>query len=124
MATHWKQFLLAFTFVSAAIPCFSRIKGSDPTLLGKATAGDAESECRVGQIYAKGERVGQDFTQAAAWYIKAADQGFAQARDTVAVRLSPSCSTRSSGRRSGWGRTRSDGGKFFMNSMKLLVEIY
>jgi TPR repeat protein len=80
MKTRWKQFLLAFTFVSAAIPLFSQSKGIDPALLGKATAGDAESECRVGQMYAKGDRVGQDFTQAAAWYSKAADQGLAQAQ--------------------------------------------
>jgi TPR repeat protein len=47
----------------------------DPALLVKARGGDVASQSSVGFAYAKGEGVTQDYTQAAAWYRAAAEQG-------------------------------------------------
>ncbi len=47
----------------------------DPSLLSKANAGDAASEVLVGEKYATGSGVTQDYKQAADWYRKAAEQG-------------------------------------------------
>src|ERR1035438_5617609 len=55
-------------------------KGIDPAVLAKANAGDASSQVSVGNTYAKGEGVPQDYAQAAAWYRKAAEQGDAVAQ--------------------------------------------
>ncbi|MGB8259538.1 MAG: tetratricopeptide repeat protein [Terracidiphilus sp.] len=48
----------------------------DPALIAKATAGDPAAQVALGQAYATGKGVPQDAKQAAAWYRKAADQGF------------------------------------------------
>src|ERR1035437_8146301 len=55
-------------------------KGIDLALLAKAKAGDASSQVSVGNAYAKGEGVPQDYAQAAVWYRKAAEQGDAKAQ--------------------------------------------
>jgi hypothetical protein len=54
----------------------------DPALLAKAAAGDAAAQVQVGDAYAAGKgiprdsrQLAADYTQAAAWYRKAADQG-------------------------------------------------
>ena len=80
-----KQLLLVSIFVSAFVPAFGQLKGIDPTLLGKATAGDAQSEFLVAQAYAQGAGVVQDYAQAAVWYQKAAGQGVAQAQYALGV---------------------------------------
>ncbi|MDS4057067.1 MAG: tetratricopeptide repeat protein [Candidatus Contendobacter sp.] len=46
----------------------------------KAEQGDAAAQFRLGQMYAKGEGVKQDYAQARQWYQKAADQGHADAQ--------------------------------------------
>ncbi len=53
----------------------------DPSLLAKANAGDAAAEVQVGEQYAHAGAIehfrtvaGQDYQQAAAWYLKAAQQ--------------------------------------------------
>ena len=43
---------------------------------GKAEKGDAEAQDRLGYFYARGV-VGKDYTEAAKWYRKAAEQGLA-----------------------------------------------
>lgn len=48
--------------------------GMDTALLAKANAGDAAAEVQVGEAYETGKGVAQDYTQAAGWYLKAADQ--------------------------------------------------
>ena len=50
-----------------------------------ADQGDANSQYRLGLLYARGEAVGQDYEKAAAWYRKAADQGLAAAQTTLGV---------------------------------------
>ena len=55
-------------------------KGIDPALLAKAQAGDAAAEFQVGLNYEDGEGVPADFTKAAIWYRKAAEQEDARAQ--------------------------------------------
>lgn len=45
------------------------------TLQAQAGQGDTEAQVRLGDLYAKGRGVPQDYTQARAWYEKAAAQG-------------------------------------------------
>lgn len=47
----------------------------EATLLAKANAGDAAAQVLVGDSYAAGKSVAQDYVQAAAWYRKAAEKG-------------------------------------------------
>jgi TPR repeat protein len=48
--------------------------GIDAALLAKANAGDAPSQVLVGESYAGGKGISQDYKQAAEWYRKAAEQ--------------------------------------------------
>ena len=49
--------------------------GIETSLLARANAGDAAAQVGVGDSYAAGKGVAQDYVQAAAWYRKAADKG-------------------------------------------------
>jgi TPR repeat protein len=49
--------------------------GIDAALLARANAGDAASQIQVGDSYKEGKVVEGDYTQAAAWHRKTADQG-------------------------------------------------
>jgi TPR repeat protein len=86
MRIRGKRFILALILYLALIPAFgqpadgqtvdSQTAGAiDPALLAKASAGDAASQVLVGESYAAGKGVGQDYNQAADWYRKAAEQG-------------------------------------------------
>jgi TPR repeat protein len=81
-----KRLILALILEFALIPAFVRPADGqtgalqtagaiDPVLLAKANAGDAASQVLVGESYASGKGVGQDYNQAADWYRKAAEQG-------------------------------------------------
>jgi len=59
--------------------------GIDPALMAKASAGNPDAQFRVGAQYELGAHVTADPAQAAAWYRKAADQGFAQAQHSLGV---------------------------------------
>jgi TPR repeat protein len=54
-----------------------RVLRVDPSLI--------EAQHNLGNMYRNGEGVQQDFKQAAAWYRKAADQGFANAQGNLGV---------------------------------------
>ena len=78
---------LAALLVVGAVAC-----GEKPTVLKevaladvrvKANAGDAGAQTSLGVAYDKGEGVPQDYTQAAAWYRKAAEKGYAVAQDNL-----------------------------------------
>ena len=58
-------------------------RGIDPALLAMAQAGDAAAQSSLGVDYEFGKGVPQDYTQAAAWYRKAADQGDAKAQSNL-----------------------------------------
>ncbi len=49
-----------------------------------AEAGNAEAQLRLGQMYAKGEGVPEDFAKAMEWYQKSADQGNSMAQHGIA----------------------------------------
>jgi hypothetical protein len=59
-----------------ALPALGQATGSapaiDPALLAKANSGDAAAEVKAGESCA----AGRDYQQAAAWYTKAANQGY------------------------------------------------
>jgi len=50
-----------------------------------AEKGDAEAQFRLGNLYAEGKAVSNDFTEAAKWFHKAAEQGYVQALYTLGV---------------------------------------
>ncbi|MEK6786543.1 MAG: tetratricopeptide repeat protein [Nitrospirota bacterium] len=50
----------------------------------QATQGDTEAQNRLGELYAKGRGVPQDYTQARAWYEKAAEKGHPLAQNNLA----------------------------------------
>ncbi|HEX9870564.1 MAG TPA: tetratricopeptide repeat protein [Candidatus Tectomicrobia bacterium] len=54
------------------------------TLQTQASQGDAEAQTSLGELYAKGKGVPQDYAQARAWYEKAATQGHALAQNNLA----------------------------------------
>lgn len=56
-----------------ALPPFAETKA-------KAEGGDAPAQSALGEIYAEGKQVRQDYKQAAEWYRKAAEQGIAKAQ--------------------------------------------
>ncbi len=81
---HFAVFVTAtFAFVlfaaSIVVPSHAQATAQspvlDPALLARAAAGDAPSEVLVGEKYASGTGVAQDYKQAAEWYRKAAEQG-------------------------------------------------
>src|SRR5665213_1534735 len=59
-----------------SFPALAQAPGIDAALLAKANAGDAAAQVRVGEQYAAGTGVTQDYAQAAEWYRKAADQNY------------------------------------------------
>jgi hypothetical protein len=71
------------------IPAFTQTlhiqyPGIDTALLARANAGDAASQILLGDSYKDGKIVEKNYTQAAAWYRKAADQGRTDAMIRVA----------------------------------------
>jgi hypothetical protein len=80
---HCKRFagaLLTLALTSTWAAAQDQPAGINPDVLAKAKAGDASSEYLVAIEYQKGDVVPRDFVQAAAWYRKAADQGYALAQ--------------------------------------------
>jgi len=58
----------------------SQPAGIDPAVLAKANSGDAAAEFQVANAYQQGDIVPRDFVQAAAWFLKSANQGYIQAQ--------------------------------------------
>ena len=65
--------------------CHAQSSGIDPTLLAKATSGDAAAQVQVGEAYAEGKDVTRDPQKAVEWYKKAADTGSISAELHLAV---------------------------------------
>jgi hypothetical protein len=63
----------------------SESRGIDPALLAGAERGDAKAQSKLGDLYHNGQGVPQDYTQAAAWYRKAAEQGDAGAQASLGI---------------------------------------
>lgn len=62
-------------FAIAIAAAAAQSTGMNAALLARAKAGNAAAEVQVGECYESGKGVTQDFKQAAAWYLKAANQG-------------------------------------------------
>lgn len=89
MNSSWKlRTALALVTVVATV-CIvqspAQPSGIDRALMAKASAGNPEAQFRIGAQYELGAHVSKDLAQAAAWYRKAADQGFAQAQHSLGI---------------------------------------
>jgi TPR repeat protein len=89
MKMQWMRFVPVLLVASALTPAFTQTPhiqypGIDAALLARANSGDAASQIRVGDNYKTGTVVEKDYTQAAAWYRKAADQGRTDAMISLA----------------------------------------
>jgi TPR repeat protein len=72
-------------FLSFALAAaFAQSKPVDSALLSRANAGDPAAQVAVGDGYAKGEGVPQDYHLAADWYRKAAEKGNTDAQVRLA----------------------------------------
>ena len=89
MNSRWKlRTALALAIVFPTIcsgQSLAQPSGIDPALMAKAGAGNPDAQFRVGAQYELGAHVTEDAAQAAAWYRKAADQGFAPAQHSLGV---------------------------------------
>src|ERR1700678_1904987 len=72
--------LIAFTIMATLVAAQDAGAGLDPALAAEANAGDAASESLVAIQYQKGDIAPRAFVKAAAWYRKAAEQGYALAQ--------------------------------------------
>jgi uncharacterized protein len=66
-------------------------------LMAKAQAGDAEAQCWVGRAYYEGRLVPKDAEEAARWFLKSAEQGYAPAQrlhGLMSVHINPSVGER------------------------------
>lgn len=80
MRNPWTRLILLMFFASAlnlamAQSVSPQNQGIEAALLARANAGDAAAQVQVGETYAAGKGVAQDYAQAAAWYRKAAEKG-------------------------------------------------
>ena len=68
----------------AELMVWARLKTMTPSdlqmLMAKAQGGDAEAQCWVGRVYGEGRLVPKDAEEAARWFLKSADQGYASAQ--------------------------------------------
>jgi TPR repeat protein len=85
----------------AELTVWARLKTMTPSdlqaFVAKAKAGDAESQYWVGQAYSEGRLVQKDEEEAARWYLKSAEQGYAPAQrlyGMVSMHVNPAVSER------------------------------
>jgi hypothetical protein len=72
---------------AANIPASSSpsIPAIDTDLIEQAKAGDPKAQYKLGYDYYNGKGVAKDYAQAAVWWEKSADQGFASAQNNLGV---------------------------------------
>jgi TPR repeat protein len=92
MKNNWEKFfgklflsLAIIAAISATSQAQAPAKGIDDGVMAKANAGDAQSQWLVGKAYDEGISVPLDYSQAAVWYRKAADNGLASAQLSLGV---------------------------------------
>jgi TPR repeat protein len=85
MRTARKSFILTAILAPALVCALAQTASIDPALLAKANAGDSAAQVQVGESYAAGKGVAQDYKQAAEWYRKAAEHGDAAAQVQLAA---------------------------------------
>ena len=57
-------------------------------LINLAEQGNSEAQLNLGLMYYRGDRIGQDYTQALKWFEKAANQGSASAQYSLGLMYS------------------------------------
>src|SRR5260370_13426270 len=72
--------LCIYLVVFVCLPVLAQKAAIDPSLLKKANAGDVQAQLKLGEAYLSGVSDAQDYTKAASWFQKAADQGLGQAQ--------------------------------------------
>ena len=77
--------LLVAMLVQCMVVSFAQTASIDPALLAKADSGDAASQVLMGEYYAAGKCVAQDYKHAAEWYRKAAEHGDASGQIHLAA---------------------------------------
>jgi TPR repeat protein len=98
--------LLALGVAHAHALAPAQSAGIDVPLLAKANAGDPAAQVAVGESYASGKNVQQDYKAAAEWYRKAADKGDVAGQMHLAALY------------------RDGGGKYFSRDMAQAAEWY
>jgi TPR repeat protein len=85
----------------AELTVWARLKTMTPSdlqvLMAKAQGGDAEAQCWVGRVYDEGRLVPKDAGEAARWFLKSAEQGYAPAQrlhGLMSVHVNPSVGER------------------------------
>ena len=98
--THATRFVAAVAVLIVLVLC-APVQAQTPeidALRVRAEAGDAEAQYALGVMYANGQGVPQDDTEAGRWYRLAADQGLAEAQYNLGVMYAngngTSCPTR------------------------------
>jgi TPR repeat protein len=83
MRMQWKHIAVTMTLVAAMLPACGQTAGIDTALVAKANGGDAAAQVLVGESCAanaaglhNATEAGEAYKTAAAWYRKAAEQGF------------------------------------------------
>src|ERR1700682_6548434 len=91
----------SFDSKQAELTVWARLKTMTPsdlqTLMAKAQGGDAEAECWVGHVYSEGRLLPKDVEEAARWFLKSAEQGYAPAQrlhGLMSVHVNPSVGER------------------------------
>ena len=77
---HRTRWLCVFSFVLLLVASLGAAPEDISDLKAWAEKGDAEAQASLGVMYAKGETIPQDFSEALRWYRKAAEQGYAIAQ--------------------------------------------
>ena len=76
--------LLFAIFISVSPHAYTQPKAPAPesieALRARAEKGDVDAQNNLGEMYAKGQDVTQDYAEAVKWYRKAADGGYARAQ--------------------------------------------
>lgn len=89
MTRHCNRFagvlLVALVLMSGSAFSQDAAAGIAPATLAKAKSGDAASQYLVAIEYQKGDLVPRDFVQAADWYRKSAEQGYAPAQYSLGL---------------------------------------
>jgi len=80
----------SFDSKQAELTVWARLKTMTPsdlqTVIAKAQGGDAEAQYWVGLVYGEGRLVPKDAEEAARWFLKSAEQGYAPAQPSTASR--------------------------------------
>jgi TPR repeat protein len=71
--------------IPAATSSSPSVPAVDVDLIAQAKAGDPKAQYTLGYDYYKGKGIAQDYAQAAVWWRKSADQGFAYAQNNLGV---------------------------------------